>query len=75
MALILVAIIAGIALFWGGKGAPTTSIQAPQEKGSGLGSDIYSKIAPTSAQSLPETNPFKTETNPFKAVQTNPFGQ
>lgn len=68
VALILAAIIIAGVWFWGGKKAPTASIQMPQEKSSGLGSDIYSKVAPTSAQSLPEINP-------FKAVQTNPFGQ
>lgn len=72
LAIVLVAVIAVAAWFWGAGMAP----KAPSDAaGSGLGSDLYDKAAPNPAQNLPETNPFKAETNPFKDVQTNPFGQ
>lgn len=41
--------------------------------GTGLGADIYGQVAPNPAENIPDTNPFDKETNPFKAVETNPF--
>ncbi len=70
VAIVIIAVLAlGAWYMFGQKAAP-----APAES-QGIGSDIYGQVAPNAAESLPETNPFKQEANPFKDVQTNPFGQ
>ncbi|MDP3948853.1 MAG: hypothetical protein Q8Q17_02800 [bacterium] len=70
--LAIVIIIVALAAWYivGKKAAPTSSTA-----GQGLGADIYEQAVPNAAEKLPETNPFKAESNPFKAVQTNPFGE
>lgn len=73
-AVILVAL--GLYLVWsysknggGQKTAPT------------LGEKVSGEVAPTPAESVPDVNPYKTETNPFekanplKNIYKNPFGQ
>ncbi len=40
----------------------------------GLGSSLYKQIeGQKEAMEIPETNPFKAETNPLQGVKTNPF--
>lgn len=40
----------------------------------GLGSFLYQGMNPEEeSMEIPETNPFKEETNPIKKVKTNPF--
>ncbi len=73
LTVIVIALVVCAFWFWGRGGVPTSAPSGA--KGSGLGSDLYNKAAPNPAQNLPETNPFKAETNPFKGAQTNPFGQ
>ena len=41
----------------------------------GLGGQIYGQAAPNPAANVPETNPFKTQTNPYNTGYQNPFGQ
>ena len=38
-----------------------------------LGSDIFEQVQNPLKDELPQTNPFKAETNPFKNTETNPF--
>lgn len=72
IAIVIIAVIAlGAWYIYGKKFAAPVAPAAEQ----GLGSDIYGQVAPNAAENLPETNPFKQEANPFKDVQTNPFGQ
>ncbi|TRZ64172.1 MAG: hypothetical protein D4Q79_02160 [Spirochaetia bacterium] len=49
--------------------APTQ--EAPQS----LGAQIYENIQNPIENKVPETNPFKAETNPFTNAYKNPFGQ
>lgn len=68
---IVVALIVVVGVFFllSKKGsAPTAPAGSPDGAGntSGLGADIYDQVAPEAAGAIPETNP-------FKAVQTNPF--
>lgn len=60
--LIIVALAAAWYFMWRKPAAPA------QTQPSGLGSDIYNKVVPPATTNLPETNP-------YKAVQTNPFAQ
>jgi len=39
----------------------------------GLGTFLYQNINPGNSIEIPETNPFKEETNLIKKVKTNPF--
>ena len=50
---------------------PAPSVQV-EEKPQGLGSEIYEQ-AQNPAGSIPDTNPFEGEANPFEGTQTNPF--
>lgn len=63
--LIIIAAVAAWYFLWRQPAAPSTPGAAAGTEG-GLGADIYNQVAPNAAQNLPETNP-------FKAVQTNPF--
>lgn len=61
--LLVIVIIAAIALgAWYVMFGKKTVAPATQ----GIGGDIYNQVAPNAAENLPQTNP-------FKAVQTNPF--
>ena len=62
--LIIVALVAAWYFIWRTPSAPAVPAPAAQ----GLGADIYKQVAPNAATNLPETNP-------YKAVQTNPFAQ
>lgn len=44
-----------------------------EEKPAGLGSELYESVNNPVEGKVPETNPFKTETNPLKDVYKNPF--
>lgn len=47
---------------------------APQDvPARSIGGDIFEKTQNPLKDELPETNPFKAETNPFKDKETNPF--
>ena len=48
--------------------APPAPASSTQAQPSGLGADIYSQVSSNAASNIPETNP-------YKAVQTNPFAQ
>ncbi len=58
-------------------GSPTGGVQQKIESAqdAGLGGQIYSQAAPNPAANVPETNPFKTQTNPYDTGYKNPFGQ
>ena len=53
-------------------GGGTASAGSP---GSSLGGQVYGAVNPDTAQAVPETNPFKTEVNPYKDAYQNPFAQ
>lgn len=60
--------------------APGSATGGVQEKvtspaDAGLGGQIYSQATPNPAAHVPETNPFKTQTNPYDTGYKNPFGQ
>lgn len=38
-----------------------------------IGGEIFEKAQNPLKDELPQTNPFKAETNPFKETETNPF--
>ncbi len=44
----------------------------PQSVNSGVGADIYDK-ASSPTNSIPQTNPFNTSTNPISDAYQNPF--
>lgn len=62
--LIVIVLVAAWYFMWRKPTAPAVPAPAAQ----GLGADIYNKVAPNAASNLPQTNP-------YKAVQTNPFSQ
>ena len=66
IAVVIVVIAAGV--FWYVTGKKPVIAPVTPTAQTGLGGDIYGQVAPNAAQNLPETNP-------FKAVQTNPFSQ
>lgn len=51
---------------------PPTQTSAPEAVG-GLGSDISNSVTNPTADKVPETNPFKAQTNPLKGAYQNPF--
>ena len=40
-----------------------------------LGGEIYNKSQNPTENSIPQTNPFETKTNPFKDAYVNPFAK
>lgn len=63
LALVLVA--AGI-WYW-------QSRRTEPEPGPTIGSEIFEKAQDPLKDELPETNPFRAETNPFEKTEVNPF--
>ncbi|MBI4132308.1 MAG: hypothetical protein HY474_01615 [Candidatus Sungbacteria bacterium] len=49
------------------------SVKPPEVPAQTIGGEIYEKAQNPLKDELPETNPFKTEANPFKNTETNPF--
>ena len=49
--------------------APTT----PATTDKSIGSQVFEKANNPIKDKVPETNPFKTQTNPFTKTETNPF--
>lgn len=64
-ALAVVLIAAGI-WYWRHRSAPATPTST-------IGAELFDKAKNPLKDQLPQTNPFKTETNPFKNTETNPF--
>ncbi len=62
--LILALIVGGIWYWWARKAAPGSA---------GLGERIFEKVQNPLKDELPQTNPFKAESNPFQKAETNPF--
>ena len=46
------------------------SAEAPADT---IGAELFEKAQNPLKDELPQTNPFKAETNPFKNTETNPF--
>jgi len=61
--------LAGL-LVWGWQSQKTPPLP-PQPPKETVGQEIGGTVNP--AEKLPETNPFKTKTNPFENVYKNPF--
>lgn len=45
----------------------------PEALDQGIGAELFEKAQNPLKDELPQTNPFKAETNPFKKTETNPF--
>lgn len=45
----------------------------PETPAQTIGSELFEKAQNPLKGELPQTNPFKAETNPFKNAETNPF--
>ena len=67
---VVVLVLAGVGIwYWQSrKAAPT----APATE-KNLGAQVFEKAQNPIKDKLPETNPFKVETNPFTGAQTNPL--
>lgn len=46
---------------------------APTEQAASLGGELFNAVKQNPADSIPDTNPFKTDPNPYKSGYTNPF--
>jgi len=65
--IVTIVVIAAVVIYVLQKG------EEPAEE-KGLGGSLYEQIEKQKeAAEMPETNPFKAETNPLKGVKTNPF--
>lgn len=70
---IAVLVLAGIWWWQENKKSEIISPQAEEQKPAGLGGQLYEGVNNPVEGKVPETNPFKTETNPIKGVYKNPF--
>lgn len=70
---IAVLILAGAWWWQKNKKPETTSPQIGEQEPAGLGGQLYESVNNPIEGKVPETNPFKTETNPLKDVYKNPF--
>lgn len=80
--LLVVALVVLAVIFWptpssapekGLSGSGSTSeVNAPS---SSLGGQLYGAAKPSAAESMPETNPFKADVNPYTDAYQNPFAQ
>lgn len=72
-------VVAGSIVFWPTKhnntNQTTQNIKTTSAQSTGLGADIYEQSQPPANKVVPETNPFKTSTNPFAETYQNPFEQ
>ncbi|HUX36240.1 MAG TPA: hypothetical protein VMV71_04450 [Candidatus Paceibacterota bacterium] len=74
LAVVVLVIIAVVAAWYfavskpAAPGTPSAPAVSTQAQPSGLGADIYNQVSSNAASNIPQTNP-------FKAVQTNPFSQ
>lgn len=65
LAAVVIALIAAGIWYW--------QRQQPETLDQGIGGEIFEKAQNPLKDELPQTNPFKAETNPFKNTETNPF--
>ena len=70
---IAVLVLAGVWWWQVNKKSEIISPQAEEQKPAGLGGQLYESVNNPVEGKVPETNPFKTETNPIKGVYKNPF--
>lgn len=70
MAAVLIALLVAGFLMWKYKFSKNTANQIPTIEPVDISKDISNKIV---NPSLPQTNPFGAQTNPFKNVYKNPF--
>lgn len=78
IAIAVIVVLAGIGFwYWQNR-----EVAPPKEEPVGIGAQIFEKAQNPVADKVPETNPFETnlnpfkkETNPLKAIYTNPFGE
>ncbi len=76
IAIVAVAALILLGVWWWQKSQKTETLPAAQigeEKPAGLGGQLYESVKNPVEGKVPETNPFKTETNPLKDVYKNPF--
>lgn len=69
LALLAAALIAAGVWYWQRR-QPAPPAETPVEA---IGGDLFEKAQNPLKDELPQTNPFKAETNPFKNTETNPF--
>lgn len=53
--------------------APGNELTNVEKGEEGLGAELFNRSADPLKGKLPETNPFKTKTNPLKNIYQNPF--
>ena len=74
---IAIVVVAAIVSFWYWHNkksvitSPAPTTPATIEKS--IGSQVFEKANNPIKDKVPETNPFKTQTNPFTKTETNPF--
>ncbi len=66
LAVLVAALIAAGVWYWQRRPAPA---EVPET----IGGELFEKAQNPLKDELPQTNPFKAETNPFKNTETNPF--
>ena len=80
--LLVVALVVLAIIFWptpssapgdGINGSDSTS--EVNEPSASLGGQLYGAAKPSAAESVPETNPFKADVNPYTDAYQNPFAQ
>lgn len=65
LAAVAIALIAAGIWYW--------QRRSPENPAGTIGADLFEKAQNPLKDELPQTNPFKAETNPFKNTESNPF--
>ena len=63
---VFVIVLAAAGIWYWQQRQPETPIET-------IGAELFEKAQNPLKDELPQTNPFKAETNPFKNTETNPF--
>lgn len=76
IAVVVIAVLVLVGAWWWQKNKKFEAIPpqtTEEQKPAGLGGQLYESVSNPVEGKVPETNPFKTETNPLKDVYKNPF--
>lgn len=68
--IILAAALIAAGIWYWQRRQPAPPAETPVEA---IGGELFEKAQNPLKDELPQTNPFKAETNPFKNTETNPF--
>ena len=69
LAVLVIALVAAGIWYWQ-RGQAVPPAETPVKA---IGAELFEKAQNPLKDELPQTNPFKAETNPFKNTETNPF--